>query len=157
MNDAISQTFEFLAQLHPVVQFLGVLGIGVVPFLESYVAAPVGFGFGMHWSAAYVAAVLGNVLAVVAAVGLAGWIRGRRTAGRERSARQERVMARVDRWGVPVASLLAPTVLAISLTSFILTASGLRARTVILWNVVASMAWGAITLLGVMGLFSALS
>ena len=50
----------------------------------------------------------------------------------------------MDRYGVPVASLLAPTLMAISLTAFGMVAAGLDRRQVMIWQVVAVVVWAAL-------------
>lgn len=155
LNDTLASSFAFVNELHPVLQFLAVLGIGTVPFLESYVASPLGVLGQLPWPLALAGAVAGNTLAIVAAVLLAGRMRARksRVAGSER---RERILARVDKWGVPLASLLAPTVFAISLTAFIMVVGGLNQRAVLVWNVIASLAWGALMTGSVIAALSAL-
>ena len=138
---------DLVAGLDPVLQFLAIMAIGLVPFLESYVGALVGTVTGVPVVLATGAAVLRNLVAVVVAVVAGGAARRRWRANRtERpvSARRQKVVERVDRFGVPVASLLAPLVLAISLTAFIMVTAGLDRRQVLVWQSVAVVAWGAL-------------
>lgn len=141
MMSSLASSFDSLPF---VLQVLVVAVIGVVPFLESYVGAFVGTLVGLPAPIALVAAVLGNVLAVLVAVALGSRIAQRRERQRPRTPRQEKVIARVDRWGVPIASLLAPMVLAISLTAFIMTTVGLARRQVMVWQIAAVVLWGGI-------------
>lgn len=143
MMSSLASTFDSLPL---VLQIAVVIGIGVVPFLESYVGAFVGTLVGLPAPVALIAAVLGNALAVLVAVALGSRIADRRTMRRDRprTPRQEKVIARVDRWGVPVASLLAPMVFAISLTAFIMTTAGLARRQVLVWQIAAVVLWGGI-------------
>ncbi|NWJ74816.1 hypothetical protein [Pseudonocardia alni] len=142
----VEQLNLWVTALHPVWQFLAVFVIGVVPFLESYTGTLVGTVTGMPVLLAAAGAVAGNVLALVVAVRLGDRARrglGRR-ASRPPSERRQRVIARVDRYGVPVASLLAPTLMAISLTAFGMVAAGLDRRQVMIWQVVAVVVWAAL-------------
>lgn len=156
MIDAISSFIAFVDGLHPVLQFLAVFVIGIIPFLESYVGASVGIFMGMPWPIALGGGVAGNAVAVVAAVALAGRMRGDQSRV-QHSPRRERIMARVDKWGVPVASLLAPTVLAISLTVLIMVVAGLNRRNVLVWNIIASVVWGAGTMALVIAMLAAVN
>ncbi|ANY05334.1 hypothetical protein [Pseudonocardia sp. HH130630-07] len=143
--DAIrDQLVEFVGGLHPVLQFLAVFVIGVVPFLESHFGAFVGAFTGVPVVLAVVGAVAGNLLALLVAIRAGGAV-ARRVAGRRTPAGEKRarkVLDRVDRFGVPVASLLGPLVLATSLSTFIMIGAGLNRRTVVIWQVVAVVAWG---------------
>lgn len=142
----IEQLNLWVAALHPVWQFLAVFVIGVVPFLESYTGTLVGTVTGMPVLLAAAGAIAGNVLALVVAVRLGDRARrglGRR-ASRPPSERRQKVIARVDRYGVPVASLLAPTLMAISVTAFGMVAAGLDRRQVVVWQVVAVVVWAAL-------------
>ncbi|WP_140399954.1 hypothetical protein [Aeromicrobium sp. PE09-221] len=155
-RDMMSSLASSFDSLPFVLQILVVAVIGVVPFLESYVGAFVGTLVGLPAPVALVAAVLGNVLAVLIAVAFGSRIAQRRERQRQqpRTPRQEKVMARVDRWGVPIASLLAPMVLAISLTAFIMTTVGLARRQVVVWQIAAVVLWGGIFTAFGLGLLS---
>ena len=142
----VEQLNLWVTALHPVWQFLAVFVIGVVPFLESYTGTLVGTITGMPVLLAAAGAIAGNVLALVVAVRLGDRARrglGRR-ASRPPSERRRKVIARVDRYGVPVASLLAPTLMAISVTAFGMVAAGLDRRQVVIWQVVAVVVWAAL-------------
>ena len=56
----IEQLNALVDTLHPALQILAVLVIGIVPFLESYVGAGVGALAGMPVAVAVVAAVAGK-------------------------------------------------------------------------------------------------
>ncbi|MCM3847478.1 hypothetical protein ND486_14890 [Pseudonocardia sp. DR1-2] len=62
----------------------------------------------------------------------------------------------MDRYGVPVASLLAPTLMAISVTAFGMVAAGLDRRQVVVWQVVAVVVWAALFAAIGLGALSAL-
>ena len=148
----IEQLNTLVDTLHPALQILAVLVIGIVPFLESYVGAGVGALAGMPVAVAVGAAVAGNLLALAAATWLGTRARRGLTRDRERtqSERRRKLVARVDRYGVPVASLLAPTLMAISFTAFAMVAAGLDRRQVVVWQTITVVVWGV--LFGALGL-----
>lgn len=148
----IEQLNALVDTLHPALQILAVLVIGIVPFLESYVGAGVGALAGMPVIVAVMAAVAGNLLALAAATWLGTRARRGLTRGREKpqSERRRKLVARVDRYGVPVASLLAPTLMAISFTAFAMVAAGLDRRQVVVWQTITIIVWGV--LFGALGL-----
>lgn len=144
MDTVIARLTDLVDGLNPLLQFLAVFAIGLVPFLESYVGALVGTVTGVPVVLAVLAAIAGNLVAIAVAV-WAGTAAGRGLAARRSrplSPRRQRVLARVDRYGVPVASLLAPTVMATPITTFVMLTAGLDRRQVIVWQVVAVVAWG---------------
>lgn len=148
----IEQLNAVVDTLHPALQVLAVLVIGIIPFLESYVGAGIGALAGMPVALAIVAAVLGNLLALVAAMWLGDRARRGLTKGRQKpqSERRRKLTARVDRYGVPVASLVAPTLMAISFTAFAMVAAGLDRRQVLVWQTITVVVWGV--LFGALGL-----
>jgi hypothetical protein len=137
-------------------QVLIVFAIGIVPFLESYIGTFIGTVTGVHVGVAAAAAIAGNLVALAIAVLLGRKLARRRERNRaeQPSARQQKVLARVDRWGVPVASILAPSLLAISVTAFIMIAAGLDQRRVVIWQVVTVVLWAALSAAIGLGLLS---
>ena len=139
--DIINNLQEFVETLHPVVAFLAVFGVGMVPFLESYVGSLIGVIGGVGIAPSLIAAIGGNILAVLIAGTIGGAIsKARKSRPNTKSGRGARIVERTDKFGVPVASLLAPTLLAISLTTFIMVTLGYRKSHVIIWNIVAAIA-----------------
>jgi len=143
LTDVFATLTEFVLTLDPVVQFLAVLVIGTVPFLEAEAGAMIGIITGVPVALAVGAAIVGNMLAVLVAVRAGTALATRRAGRREEAtnARRDKVMARVDRYGVPVASLLAPTILPISFTAFFMSSAGLSRRQVLVWQAVTVVAW----------------
>lgn len=158
MDSILVQLVQFIAGLHPVLQFLAVFTIGVVPFLESHFGAFVGTLTGVPAVLAALAAIAGNLLAVAVAVVAGGAVR-RRVASRrgEPSKRTKKVLVTVDKYGVPVASLLGPFILATALSTFIMISAGLNRRTVIIWQAIAVTAWGAVFAALATGVIAAVS
>lgn len=140
--DTITPLTEFIAGLHPVLQFLAVFAIGVVPYLESHVGTFVGTLTGIPVVVAALAAIAGNLLALAVGIRAGGAVQ-RRVAARRGGPgkRNQKVLAKVDRFGVPLASLLGPFVLATALSTFVMISAGLDRPTVIIWQVVAVVVW----------------
>lgn len=143
MDTAVAQLVTFVAGLNPFLQFLAVFVIGVVPFLESHFGAFVGTLTGVPVVLAALAAIAGNLLALAVAIRAGGAVQ-RRVADRRGapSKRTRKVLDKVDKFGVPVASLLGPFVLATALSTFIMIGAGLDRRTVVIWQAVAVTVWG---------------
>lgn len=158
MADFVNGLQEWVAGLPDMIAYLGLVVIGTIPFVESYVGTVVGAVAGKPVFAAMAAATVGNIAAVILAGTLGGMISQRRKANAAPpSARGAKIIERTERFGVPVASLIAPTVFAISLTTFIMASFGLNKVTVIIWNCVAAIGWGVVTALLFMAGAAALS
>lgn len=134
---------SWLESLPTVVQYLSVLVLGVIPFLESYVAVPIGLLMGINLPAALFVAVVGNIVGIVVGIKLGKKILDRREQ-RERTARQEKILNRVNKFGIPVASLIAPSTMAISITALIMVAAGLDQQRTLFWNIASSILWGGL-------------
>ncbi|AOS65027.1 hypothetical protein [Actinoalloteichus hymeniacidonis] len=146
MENLTGELTEFIGGLPPVVQFFALFLVGIVPFLESQIGTLIGVVTGVPVVLAAAAAIAGNLLALLIAT-RAGAAVARRVESRQKSERSNRfrkVMAKVDRFGVPVASLLGPFVLATALSTFIMISAGLKQRTVVFWQVLAVILWAVI-------------
>ncbi|MGC0143128.1 hypothetical protein [Pseudactinotalea sp. Z1732] len=145
MDQFVTDIQVFVADLPPVVSVLAVALLGVVPFVESYLGTAIGSVAGVPLLLAYGAAVVGNAGAVLIASLAGGAVANRRHDKPAASdSRRARVVARTDRYGVPLASLLAPTVLAISLTTFIMVSVGYARTRVVIWQIIAAIVWGGL-------------
>ncbi|APU14178.1 MULTISPECIES: hypothetical protein [Actinoalloteichus] len=151
MDNVTTFLTEFVSGLHPLVQFVAVFAIGIVPFLESQIGSFIGVFTGVPIVLAVLAAIAGNLLALAIAAKL-GSAAARKVAVRRDPAKsrgRDKVMAKVNQFGVPVASLLGPFVLATALSTFIMIGAGLNRKKVLIWQVIAVIAWGLIfTVLG---------
>ncbi|SEO43691.1 hypothetical protein [Amycolatopsis saalfeldensis] len=123
MDSVISSLSGFVGGLNPVVQFLAVFVIGIVPFLESHLGAFVGTLTGVPVVLAALAAIGGSLLALAVATRAGGAV-ARRVAARRTSGpspRAEKVLA---------------------LSTFIMLSAGLDRRKVLTWQITAVVAWG---------------
>ena len=157
---------DFVLGLPDAIQFLGVVAVGAIPFIESYGAATIGIAAGIPIPVAVAAAIIGNVASVLLVVfGIAG-IRSRATSGRPTGPGREtgarggdgkrgKVAATVRRVGVPGASLLGPLVLPSQFTSAAMVGIGADRRAVAAWTSLAVALWGLAIGLAAAGLFSA--
>lgn len=132
-------------------QILVMLAGGATPFLESYATSFVGVLVGMPEALAVSAAVVGNVLCMLALTLLAGGARSMTTGntdpesdkGRRKMGRK-RVGKYLDRLGVPGVCLATPLVLPTMFTAPILVGMGASKRGVIGWMITSIVAWGVI-------------
>ena len=143
MLEALS---DFTAGLPAWAQWLGIMLISAIPFVESYFGAAIGVLVGLHPAVAIGAAVVGNAVSMLAFVMGADAarkkVRGRREGADEPSPRRQRLKRMFDRFGVPGVSLLGQTVLPSQITSGAMVSFGASRNAVILWQCVSIVVWG---------------
>ena len=163
MQDFIVNLQNFVTGLPEAVQFLGVVAIGLIPFVESHLGSAIGIAAGVPIPLAVLAAIVGNILSVLAFVYVGTSIRGAFRRGRgtpeKREGRESRGSSRVkenmERFGVPGASLIGPVLLPSQFTSTALVGAGANRGTVVTWTLVAVVLWGVVSGAMAAGLFNA--
>lgn len=140
MIDALQ---DFTSSLPPLLQWLGVLVAGVIPFVESYVGSVVGVLAGLDPAIAVGAAVAGNVASMLVLVLGAHGLR-RRFAGdpRDSSPKRQRLRRAFDKYGVAGVSLLGQTILPSQITATAMVSFGADRNAVVLWQIVSIVLWG---------------
>lgn len=136
---------EFTASLPDAVQWLGVILIGAIPFIESYFGSAIGIIAGVDPVVATAAAIIGNTASMLVFVLSARKIRARITRDKEpveSSPRRERLRAAFNRWGVPGVSLLGQTILPSQITAGAMVSFGAKTSAVIVWQTISIILWG---------------
>ncbi|WP_430593226.1 hypothetical protein [Humidisolicoccus flavus] len=105
-------------------QVLAVFAIGMIPFLEGDVGAGIGIAAGAPTVATIIAATLGTIVVSLLALQLGGTV----GAKRSRSARERRVLRRVEKWGIPIAMFIGGFLVSVPLNVLIMSAAGLNRR-----------------------------
>ncbi|MRG59990.1 hypothetical protein GE115_08930 [Agromyces sp. CFH 90414] len=170
MIDALQ---DFTAGFPEWLQWLGVMIISAIPFVESELGSIVGVFIGLPTVVAVGAAVIGNVISMVIFVYTAHGVRSKAVASRDRrralvgaggaggadadlgeasaapiatavSPRQEKVRRAFDRYGVAGVSLLGPFILPSQITSAAMVSFGANRKLVIIWQVIAITLWGTV-------------
>lgn len=130
-------------------QWLGVILVSAIPFVESYFGAPIGILAGLPPVVAIIAAVVGNMLSLILVVYVAHWVRTAilhkrpRQMDPEKSAKREKVRRIFDRFGVPGVSILGPLALPSQFTAPLMVSFGASRHAVTLWMLVSVILWGA--------------
>ncbi|WP_119696026.1 small multi-drug export protein [Microbacterium halotolerans] len=137
----------FTETLPDAVQWLGLILLGAIPFVESYFSSLIGVVIGVHPVIAVAAAVVGNVVSMLIFVVTAHGIRTAATKNREQkelSPRREKLKARFDRYGVAGVSLLGQAVLPSQITSALIVSFGAPRNKVIFWQIISIILWGVL-------------
>lgn len=138
---------DFTASLPPMLQWVGVLLISAIPFVESYFGSAIGVIIGLNPVVAVALASIGNALSMVLFVLAAHKVRAKATAKngpKELTAKQQKLRERLDRYGVPGVSLLGQLLLPTQITATILVSFGIKKNTVIVWQIISIALWGII-------------
>lgn len=134
--------------LPPALQWLGIILISAIPFVESFFGAPIGILVGLHPVVAIVTAVVGNMLSLILVVYVAHWVRTAILHKRpqqmdpQKSAKREKVRRIFDRFGVPGVSILGPLALPSQFTAPLMVSFGASRHAVMAWMLVSVILWG---------------
>lgn len=130
-------------------QWLGVIAISAIPFIESYSGPALGMISGIPWWVALIAGIIGNTAAVAILVYGAHSIRAALTRRRSEEEltekqlrRREKIRRNLDRFGVPGVALLGPIALPSQFTSPLLVSFGANRNLVMIWMFVSIVLWG---------------
>lgn len=145
----------FTESLPPLLQWVGVIVAGAIPFIESYFGSVIGVIAGITLPVAIGAAVLGNIASMLGFVLTADSVRTRVTANGVASAeaadiqpdvsrRRRKLRRAFDRYGVAGVSLLGQTMLPSQITSAALVSFGARREAVIFWQTISICLWGVV-------------
>jgi len=178
---------DLVARVPELVQPLIIALAGAIPFVEGEGAAVIGVIGGIHPVVAAIAAIAGNFACVaVLVLAGAGARQAVITRHRQRSAartpvtvgggsyadaaplepvataepvsaRREKFLRALDRYGVPGVSLLGPLLLPTQFTATMLAASGVARARILFWQALAIIGWTTLFTLVVTGVFSAVS
>lgn len=135
----------FTSSFPEALQWVGVLLVAAIPFVESYFGAAIGVLAGINPLLAIAAAILGNILSMLAVVLGTHGVRSKVVAGREPktpSPRRQKLRQKFDKYGVAGVSLLGQTILPSQVTSAAMVSFGASKNTVIMWQVISIIIWG---------------
>jgi len=138
---------NFTESLPPALQWLALIALGAIPFVESYVGSVIGVVAGLSPFVAIPAAIVGNLLSMLVVVLASHRVRSRVTRDREEpepTPRRQKLRARFDRYGVPGVSLLGHFLLPSQITSVAIISFGAPRNAVILWQSIAIVLWGVV-------------
>lgn len=154
---------EWVDGLPDALQWLGIIAIAAIPFIESYSAPFLGVLLGMSWWSALIAGVVGNTAAVAVLTYGAHGIRSallRKKNGEpteKQRARREKTKKYLDRFGVPGVAILGPFALPSQFTAPLLVSFGASKHLVMIWMFVSIVLWGVLSVLLGVGLLALLS
>lgn len=145
---------DFTGSLPPALQLIAIVGLGAIPFIESYLGSVIGVIAGLSPFVVIPLAIIGNIasmlVAVYAAQGARRKLKGERAE--PQTARRKKLRERFDKYGVAGISLLGPFVLASQITAVATVSFGASVRSVVMWQSISIVLWGvAYGLLALLG------
>lgn len=144
MIDALQ---DFTSSFPTFLQWVGVMLVAAIPFVDSYFGSVIGVLAGLNPVVAIAAAIVGNVIAMLIFVFAAHRVRSGVVNGKTpeaESPRRQKVRAWFDKYGVAGVSLVGPVILPSQFTSAAMVSFGASKNAVILWQVIAITIWGVV-------------
>ncbi len=179
VSDVISGLQHQVDALPPVLQFVAVFVLAVIPVIEGDIAAGIGMVAGVDWEFTFIAAAGGTALTAWAGAlwgsRLAERRRGRTQHDRDHSGNADvaegsgnpgdivdlvpsrrrsaasRILARVDRYGLGPAMVLCGFVSPVGLNTFVLAVAGMDRRRLVFWGLVSAVLNVGIVVAGTTG------
>lgn len=146
VGDLFLNLVQFVSGLDSWMQVLGIMLVGAIPFIESYLGSFLGTIVGVDPFLAVPAAVIGNIVCTFILIAITSRVRAAATSGREAkselSPRRKKVVSYLERFGVPGVALLGPLVIASQITAPTLIAVGAKKSSVYLWTAISIALWG---------------
>jgi hypothetical protein len=134
LNDFIDTLQGHVDVLPQPLQIAAVLLIGMIPFLEGDVSAAIGIAAGVPLLPTILAATIGTILVTIGAVALGARTRA---IGR-RGGRDERILSRAQRFGVPLAMLVGGFLVSVPLNAFVMSAARLNRTAILVSGIVVA-------------------
>lgn len=158
--DFITNILEQIKDAPPILQFAGIWLISVIPFLEAYIAVPIGIAVSLSFWMTIAVAIIGNWLSVALVVLVSErgqkWLQRRRAAKHNSGASSKRMQRASDlfnKYGVPGVAFIGPLLIGNHIGAFISIMSGASKRYVLLWQTISIIVWalgtGILVALGV--------
>lgn len=138
---------DFTSSLPDLLQWVGIVLAAAIPFVESYFGSAIGVIAGLNPVVAIVAAVVGNVLSMLAFVFSADRVRSKVREGKAitpETPRRAKLRTAFDRYGVAGVSIFGQTLLPSQITSAAMVSFGASRNAVILWQIVSIILWGVL-------------
>lgn len=134
---------QFIESLDPILQWIGVMVVGAIPFVESYFGSALGVLAGVNAPLAIAAAVVGNFISMFAMVTFGNkFYNWRGNEQKDLSSRKLKFKKYFDKYGIVGVSLLGQLLLPSQITSAAMVSLGASKNKVIFWQAISITLWG---------------
>jgi hypothetical protein len=138
---------DFTSSFPEFLQWVGVMLIAAIPFVDSYLGSVIGVLAGVNPVVAIAAAIVGNVISMLIFALSAHRVRSKVVSGKApevESPRRQKVRGWFDKYGVAGVSLVGPVILPSQFTSAAMVSFGAPKNSVILWQIISITIWGVV-------------
>ncbi|KYG29154.1 small multi-drug export protein [Alkalihalobacillus trypoxylicola] len=142
MENFLQDIILYINELDTVLQYIGIFVISMVPFLESYVAIPVGIALDFPPVPIILIGIIGNVLSVIILIWIIDKFRKPNKEKKE-SNRWRRAQSFFQKYGVPGVSLAGPLI-GYHIAALIALGAGTSKQYITLWQIIAISVWSII-------------
>lgn len=144
---------QFVETTDPIWQWLAIIAVSAIPFVESYFGSVLGVVAGVSVYIAIPAAIIGNWLSMFGLVMLGHKMHGEKASREaELSPKKQKFKKAFDKYGVAGVSLFGQTILPSQLTAMMMVTLGANKGAVLFWQTISIIIWGvAFGVLAVVG------
>lgn len=134
---------EFASTFPAALQWIAVVLVSAVPFVESYFGSVIGVLIGLNPVIAILASVVGNVASMLLLVNGAHFVRSKvAKENKTPTEKYKKLRVAFEKYGVAGVSLLGQTILPSQITSAALVSFGAAKEKVIFWQIISIILWG---------------
>lgn len=133
---------QFVINTDEIWQWLALILLGAIPYVESYTAAVIGVVAGVALPIAILASIVGNVVSMLAFVTFGTRLHRPQDVSKPLFKRREKFKAAFDKYGIAGVSLLGQTLLPSQITSMAMVGLGADKGKVIFWQIISIILWG---------------
>lgn len=134
-------------EIDVIYQFIGVFLISLIPFLEAFVAVPIGILLNLPFIPVIIIGATGNWLSVMAVIVSSTYIRTKFSKGRELNAnhfitrRLQKANTYFNKYGVPGISLLGPVIGTNHIVALACLIGNANTKKIVLWQSISIVIW----------------
>lgn len=143
----IQEIFQRLEEINIVYQFIALFIIGFVPFLEAFVAVPIGILLGLPFIPVVIVGITANWLSVMTVIVFSSFIRSlfsekeKTTSDYFINRRFQKAKIYFNKYGVPGISLLGPIIGTNHIGALVCLIAKASKKNIITWQTVSIVIW----------------
>ncbi|MED3383303.1 small multi-drug export protein [Bacillus subtilis] len=143
----IQEIFQRIEEINIVYQFIALFIIGFVPFLEAFVAVPIGILLGLPFIPVVIIGIVANWLSVMTVIVFSSFIRSlfsekeKTTSDYFINRRFQKAKIYFNKYGVPGISLLGPIIGTNHIGALVCLIAKASKKNIITWQTVSIVIW----------------
>ncbi|MCJ2148241.1 small multi-drug export protein [Bacillus paralicheniformis] len=143
----VQEIFQRVEEVNVIYQFVAVFIIGFVPFLEAFVAVPIGILLGLPFILVVLVGAIANWLSVMAVIVFSSFMRTSFSKKEKNNTdhyinrRFQKAKSYFNKYGVPGISLLGPIIGTNHIGALVCIIAKANKKRIILWQTVSIVMW----------------